>query len=115
MQAYVESDNRFAEFFERVSGLIQFQLPAHIEEGKSHLAVGFGCTGGQHRSVTMAEKMAVELANAGWPVSIRHRELERRVPTFSSSGFLHHGAQRQPAMAEQENARTPSIGRGEAR
>lgn len=115
VQAYVESDNRFAEFFERVSGLIQFQLPAHIEEGKSHLAIGFGCTGGQHRSVTMAEKMAVALANAGWPVSIRHRELERRVPTFSSSGFLHHGAQRQPAMAEHENARTPSIGRGEAR
>lgn len=112
VQAYVASDNRFAEFFERVSGLIRFQLPAHIEEGKSHLAIGFGCTGGQHRSVTMAEKMAVELANAGWPVSIRHRELERRVPTFTSSGFQHHGAQRQHAETGQEKMRAPSIERG---
>ena len=41
-------------------------------------AIGFGCTGGKHRSVTLAEKMADALAHAGWPVSKRHRELERR-------------------------------------
>lgn len=78
VQRYVMADERFAPFFEKVRDLVLFTLPAHLEEGKAHLAIGFGCTGGQHRSVTMAEKMADALAKAGWQVSIRHRELERR-------------------------------------
>lgn len=78
VQDYVASDSRFAEFFDRVRDLVLFALPAHLDEGKAHLAIGFGCTGGQHRSVTMAEKMADALAKAGWQVSTRHRELERR-------------------------------------
>lgn len=80
VQHYVASDPRFAEFFDRVRDLVLFTLPAHLEEGKTHLAIGFGCTGGQHRSVTIAEKMADSLAEAGWQVSKRHRELERRSP-----------------------------------
>ena len=84
VQDHVAGDSRFAEFLDRVCSMIVFLLPAYVEEGKSHLAVGFGCTGGKHRSVTMAEKVAGVLADAGWPVSIRHRELERRVPTPSA-------------------------------
>lgn len=80
VQNYVAADARFATFFERVRDLVLFTLPAHLEEGKTHLAIGFGCTGGQHRSVTMVEKMADSLAEAGWQVSKRHRELERRNP-----------------------------------
>lgn len=76
--AFVESDPHFAEFFDRIRDLVAFLLPAHIQEGKSHLAIGFGCTGGQHRSVAVAEKLAKALAEAGWQVSKRHRELERR-------------------------------------
>jgi UPF0042 nucleotide-binding protein len=75
---YVTDDPRFPEFFERVRDLILFLLPAQVAEGKSHVAIGFGCTGGQHRSIAVAEKMAKELAEAGWQVSKRHRELERR-------------------------------------
>nr|WP_235857717.1 RNase adapter RapZ [Marimonas lutisalis] len=75
---YVARDPRFAPFFERVADLVQMLLPAYSEEGKAYLSIGFGCTGGQHRSVTMAEKLAKALAEAGWQVSIRHRELERR-------------------------------------
>ena len=77
--AHVESDPRFAEFFDRMHGLVEMLLPAQIEEGKSHVAIAFGCTGGQHRSVAVAEKLAKVLAEAGWAVSKRHRELERRV------------------------------------
>ncbi|TWI37044.1 RNase adapter RapZ [Paracoccus sulfuroxidans] len=78
VQEYVMADPRFEEFFTKVRDLILFTLPAHVQEGKAHVAIGFGCTGGQHRSVTTAEKMADALANEGWQVSIRHRELERR-------------------------------------
>lgn len=78
VQAHVMADRRFAEFFERVRDLILFTLPAHLQEGKTHLAIGFGCTGGQHRSVTLTERMGDSLAETGWQVSKRHRELERR-------------------------------------
>ncbi len=75
--SYVAGDPRFDEFFTRVAELLLLLLPAQMEEGKSHLAIAFGCTGGRHRSVTVAEKLAATLAAAGWQVSKRHRELER--------------------------------------
>ncbi|MDU8927106.1 RNase adapter RapZ [Alisedimentitalea sp. MJ-SS2] len=75
---YVAGDVRYEAFFDQVRGLVEMLLPAYSEEGKAHLSIGFGCTGGQHRSVTLAENLARTLAEAGWQVSIRHRELERR-------------------------------------
>ncbi len=76
--AYVQEDARFAPFFSQIKDLANLLLPAHKEEGKSHLSIGFGCTGGKHRSVTVAERLAQALADEGWQVSKRHRELERR-------------------------------------
>jgi len=76
--AYVEEDPRCSQFYDGVSDLVTLLLPAFKEEGKAHLTIGFGCTGGQHRSVAMAEKLMNGLANQGWYASIRHRELERR-------------------------------------
>ena len=78
---YVAGDARYDGFFERVHGLVEMLLPAYSDEGKAHLSIGFGCTGGQHRSVTLAENLARALAETGWQVSIRHRELERRSAT----------------------------------
>lgn len=78
VSAYVAQDDRFKAFFEKVSDLVNLLLPAYSSEGKAHFSIGFGCTGGQHRSVSVAEKLAKALADAGWRVSIRHRELERR-------------------------------------
>jgi UPF0042 nucleotide-binding protein len=76
--AHVTADPRFALFFGRVSDLVGFLLPAFRAEGKAHLAIAFGCTGGQHRSVVLAEALAKALAEDGWQVSIRHRELADR-------------------------------------
>jgi UPF0042 nucleotide-binding protein len=76
--AYVAADARYEEFMTRLKDLILVLLPAYRDEGKSYLAIGLGCTGGQHRSVTVAESLAQALAEAGWRVSKRHRELERR-------------------------------------
>lgn len=76
--SYVQADTNYAAFFERVVELLLLLLPAFQAEGKAHLSVAFGCTGGQHRSVAMAEAVAKALAEKGRPVAIRHREMERR-------------------------------------
>lgn len=83
---YVAADPRFRGFFDRIVDLVTFLLPAYAEEGKSHLSIGIGCTGGQHRSVFVARKLANALADAGWRVSIRHRELSRRTGNGGESG-----------------------------
>jgi UPF0042 nucleotide-binding protein len=75
---FVENDPKFDEFYAQLETMIVFLLPAYAEEGKSHFSIGIGCTGGQHRSVSVAEKLTNTLAETGWRVSIRHRELERR-------------------------------------
>ena len=76
--AYVAEDPRFAPFADQVFALGELLLPAFRDEGKSSVTIAFGCTGGQHRSVTMAEGYGLRLAQQGWQVSIRHRELDRQ-------------------------------------
>lgn len=76
VQDYVREDPLYEPFFTRVLDLTRLLLPAYRQEGKSHFSIAFGCTGGQHRSVTMAETLAKALAEDGQQVSIRHRELQ---------------------------------------
>ncbi len=78
---FVENDPRFDEFFTRVLELCEFLIPAFGDEGKSHLAIAIGCTGGQHRSVALTEALANALEQKGRQVSVRHRELERHAAT----------------------------------
>lgn len=75
---YVCADANFAPFAQKLLELSDLVLPACRQEGKSHFSIAFGCTGGQHRSVTLAEHHALRLAERGWQVSIRHRELDRQ-------------------------------------
>jgi len=75
---YVAQDPKYDAFYSKVVDLLEFVLPGHVAEGRSHFAVGFGCTGGKHRSVTLTKKVSETLAKNGWQVSIRHRELERQ-------------------------------------
>ncbi len=75
---HVASDSRYAAFSKKILDLSLLLLPAYRDEGKSYLSIAFGCTGGQHRSVVMAQEHALQLADAGWQVSIRHRELDLR-------------------------------------
>lgn len=75
---FVADDPRFEGFAGKVLDLSLFLLPSFRDEGKSHVTIAFGCTGGQHRSVTLAEHHALRLAKEGWAVSIRHRELDRQ-------------------------------------
>ena len=84
VQAFVESDPRYEEFFKNVGKMAELVLPAFRDEGKTHATIAFGCTGGQHRSVALAEKFANTLAKDGWQVSMRHREIERHIRSVSS-------------------------------
>lgn len=77
--AYVAEDPRFADFFSKSLELVHSLLPAYQDEGKSYFTLALGCTGGQHRSVFVAEALANSLAQKGWQVSIRHREIARRL------------------------------------
>lgn len=74
---HVASDPRHDPFRVQLLSLLDLLLPAYEAEGKTHFAIAFGCTGGRHRSVALAENLAETLAARGWQVSIRHRELER--------------------------------------
>jgi len=76
VQAYIAADPRHAPFLQQVLDLVDFLLPAFRDEGKTHLTVAFGCTGGQHRSVAMTELLHGHLAQAGWQVAKRHKEME---------------------------------------
>ncbi|MGH9527705.1 MAG: RNase adapter RapZ, partial [Terriglobales bacterium] len=72
---YIASFPQTREFIERVTGLLAFLIPHYIEEGKSYLTIAFGCTGGQHRSVMIAEAVRKGLVEAGYSASVNHRDI----------------------------------------
>jgi RNase adapter protein RapZ len=75
--AYIRKFPQTCEFLQRISDLLLFLLPHYIEEGKSYLTVAFGCTGGQHRSVMIAEEVRRRLAKEGYRVKAVHRDMPR--------------------------------------
>jgi UPF0042 nucleotide-binding protein len=73
--SYVRGFPQTGEFLDRVTELMLYLLPHYVKEGKSYLTVAFGCTGGQHRSVMMAEEMSKRLKKAGYQVKALHRDI----------------------------------------
>jgi UPF0042 nucleotide-binding protein len=73
--AFIEEDSGLSEFFGHLTGLITPLLPRYLQEGKSYLTIGIGCTGGRHRSVYITEKLTGFLKKKEYKVSIRHRDI----------------------------------------
>jgi RNase adapter protein RapZ len=74
---YVESGTQAGEFYGRLLPLLEFLVPAYVAEGKSHLTIAIGCTGGRHRSITVADRIRRDLASReDVIVRVKHRDVE---------------------------------------
>jgi len=74
---YIRSFPQTQEFIHRIAELLVYLLPHYIKEGKSYLTIAFGCTGGQHRSVMIAEDVCKRLKKAGYRAKVAHRDSPR--------------------------------------
>jgi len=77
VEDYVMGRDETAQFLEKWESLLSTLLPGYLMEGKSHLAIGMGCTGGMHRSVVLAEETAQYLRQLGYQVTVSHRDIGR--------------------------------------
>jgi RNase adapter protein RapZ len=74
---YIRSFPQTGEFLRRIESLLTYLIPHYIREGKSYLTIAFGCTGGRHRSVMMAEAVRRALASRGYTAKVVHRDLDK--------------------------------------
>jgi len=79
---YIVEDPGFESFFESLITMLEPLLPRYEQEGKSYLTIAIGCTGGRHRSVFTAERLAAALGNRGRRVHVRHRDVSRTTPGY---------------------------------
>jgi UPF0042 nucleotide-binding protein len=77
VRRYIQSFPQTAEFLRRMEGLLTYLIPHYIREGKSYLTIAFGCTGGKHRSVMLAESMKKALEKHGISAKVVHRDIEK--------------------------------------
>jgi len=76
---YIARDGRLGELYERLFPLLDFLLPQYVSEGKAHLVIAIGCTGGRHRSVAIAEHLAERYrSHEGIEVAVAHRDIDKR-------------------------------------
>ncbi len=76
---YIARDGRLEEFYERLHALLDFLLPQYVSEGKSHLVIAIGCTGGRHRSVAIAEHLYERYRDDDdLDVGVAHRDIDKR-------------------------------------
>jgi len=74
---YLRSFPQTGEFLRRIEGLLAYLIPHYIREGKSYLTIAFGCTGGRHRSVMLAESVRRALGRRGYAAKVVHRDVEK--------------------------------------
>jgi RNase adapter protein RapZ len=77
VRQYIQSFPQTGEFLRRIQGLLTYLIPHYIDEGKSYLTIAFGCTGGKHRSVMMAEWMQKALEKKGFATRVLHRDIDK--------------------------------------
>jgi len=77
VKEFVEAQDAYGTFIERVTALLDATVPGFIAEGKSYLTVSIGCTGGHHRSVVVAEALGAYFRDHGLPVVVVHRDVDR--------------------------------------
>lgn len=82
---YLETFAETGEFIDRVAGLMKFTIPFYVDEGKGSIHIGFGCTGGRHRSVYCAERVASLLEEAGYNCILHHRDIDREAARYGKS------------------------------
>jgi UPF0042 nucleotide-binding protein len=74
---FIFSHQQANEFMDKLTGMMEFLLPLYVEEGKSSLVIAVGCTGGHHRSVAVAKKLADAITQLGYPVEAGHRDVTK--------------------------------------
>ena len=84
--AFIEADPDYPVYFAHIRGMVDFLLPRFVQEGKKYATIAIGCTGGQHRSVFMVERLAAHLRQSGWRVGVTHREQEKFSAAKSGDG-----------------------------
>jgi UPF0042 nucleotide-binding protein len=77
VRRYIQSFPQTGEFLRRMQGLLAFLIPHYVEEGKSYLTIAFGCTGGKHRSVMMAEWLEKALGQKKFATRVVHRDIHK--------------------------------------
>jgi RNase adapter protein RapZ len=77
VRRYIQSFPQTAEFLRRIEALLTYLIPHYVREGKSYLTIAFGCTGGKHRSVMLAESMKKALEKHGLSAKVVHRDIEK--------------------------------------
>jgi UPF0042 nucleotide-binding protein len=78
VREYVMAGAESAEFLTKLQEFLEYLLPRYRREGKSYLTIGFGCTGGRHRSVAVAITIAERLRERGYEVNLKHRDMRER-------------------------------------
>ena len=81
---YVMKSEKTEEFYQKFVSLLKYVIPGYIAEGKSNVTIAIGCTGGQHRSVALAERIGNELSKE-YPVHMSHRDMNKRKETVNRS------------------------------
>lgn len=74
---YVQGQDQYRAFMERLEALLEVVVPGYVAEGKSYLTCAIGCTGGRHRSVVVSEELGRYFTDRGIPVTVAHRDLAR--------------------------------------